>query len=227
MAEATCPSCSAALAEDARFCHWCGKAIPASDPTEFASTEAARLACSAGRSAALPPMRLAAGHDALGLPDRGGDRRGRHGRRLPRPRHRARPRRRRSNACTRTSPAIPRSAAASPARPACCAAGATRGAVAIHDFIEHEHLLAIVMELVDGETLAEHLARWRGRMPFDRDPRDLRRRARGDGRRARARRRPPRSQAGQHPRPTDDAVAFARRSSTSASPRSSRARPTR
>jgi serine/threonine-protein kinase len=41
------------------------------------------------------------------------------------------------------------------------------GAVAIHDFIEHEHVLAIVMELVEGENLASHLARWRGRMPFD------------------------------------------------------------
>jgi formylglycine-generating enzyme required for sulfatase activity len=40
------------------------------------------------------------------------------------------------------------------------------GAVAIHDFIEHEHLLAIVMELVAGESLALHLSRWRGRMPF-------------------------------------------------------------
>jgi serine/threonine-protein kinase len=41
------------------------------------------------------------------------------------------------------------------------------GAVAIHDFVEHEHVLAIVMELVEGENLAKHLARWRGRMPFD------------------------------------------------------------
>jgi serine/threonine-protein kinase len=41
------------------------------------------------------------------------------------------------------------------------------GAVAIYDFIEHEHLLAIVMELVEGENLAQHLARWRGKMPYD------------------------------------------------------------
>jgi formylglycine-generating enzyme required for sulfatase activity len=40
------------------------------------------------------------------------------------------------------------------------------GAVAIHDFVEHAHLLAIVMELVAGESLARHLARWRGRMPL-------------------------------------------------------------
>ncbi len=41
------------------------------------------------------------------------------------------------------------------------------GAVAIYDFIEHEHVLAIVMELVEGENLAQHLARWRGKMPYD------------------------------------------------------------
>jgi serine/threonine-protein kinase len=41
------------------------------------------------------------------------------------------------------------------------------GTVAIYDFIEHEHVLAIVMELVEGENLAQHLARWRGKMPFD------------------------------------------------------------
>ncbi len=41
------------------------------------------------------------------------------------------------------------------------------GAVAIHDFIEQEHVLAIVMELVEGENLAQHLSRWRGKMPYD------------------------------------------------------------
>ena len=40
------------------------------------------------------------------------------------------------------------------------------GAVAIHDFVEHQYVLAIVMELVAGESLAQHLARWRGTMPF-------------------------------------------------------------
>ncbi len=38
--------------------------------------------------------------------------------------------------------------------------------VAIYDFIEHEHLLAIIMECVDGLTLAQHLEKWRGRMPM-------------------------------------------------------------
>ncbi len=39
--------------------------------------------------------------------------------------------------------------------------------VAIHDVVEHEHLLAIVMEYVEGPSLARHLARWRARMPYD------------------------------------------------------------
>jgi formylglycine-generating enzyme required for sulfatase activity len=38
--------------------------------------------------------------------------------------------------------------------------------VTVHDFIEDDRLLAIVMELVDGPTLGQHLARWRGAMPF-------------------------------------------------------------
>jgi serine/threonine-protein kinase len=39
--------------------------------------------------------------------------------------------------------------------------------VSIHDFIEHGHLLGIVMEYVEGMTLAQHLEKWRGRMPLE------------------------------------------------------------
>ena len=39
--------------------------------------------------------------------------------------------------------------------------------VSIFDLIEHEHLLGIVMEHVDGPSLAHHIAKWRGRMPFE------------------------------------------------------------
>ncbi|MGZ3419247.1 MAG: bifunctional serine/threonine-protein kinase/formylglycine-generating enzyme family protein [Polyangiales bacterium] len=39
--------------------------------------------------------------------------------------------------------------------------------VAVHDLVEQDYLLAIVMEHVDGPSLARHLDRWRGRMPFD------------------------------------------------------------
>jgi serine/threonine-protein kinase len=39
--------------------------------------------------------------------------------------------------------------------------------VAIHDFVEHEHLLGIVMEYVEGLTLGQHVEKWRGRMPLE------------------------------------------------------------
>ncbi len=38
--------------------------------------------------------------------------------------------------------------------------------VRVYDFVEHEHILAIVMEHVDGPSLVAHLGKWRGRMPF-------------------------------------------------------------
>jgi serine/threonine-protein kinase len=38
--------------------------------------------------------------------------------------------------------------------------------VKVYDFVEHGHLLAIVMEYVEGPSLVQHLAKWRGRMPF-------------------------------------------------------------
>ncbi|MGO9000252.1 MAG: SUMF1/EgtB/PvdO family nonheme iron enzyme [Polyangiaceae bacterium] len=38
--------------------------------------------------------------------------------------------------------------------------------VGVFDFVEHEHLLAIVMEYVAGKSLVHHLASWRGKMPF-------------------------------------------------------------
>ena len=38
--------------------------------------------------------------------------------------------------------------------------------VGVFDFVEHERLLAIVMEYVAGKSLVHHLASWRGKMPF-------------------------------------------------------------
>lgn len=37
----------------------------------------------------------------------------------------------------------------------------------VFDFIEEERLLAIVMELVEGPTLQQHLVKWGGQLPFD------------------------------------------------------------
>ena len=37
----------------------------------------------------------------------------------------------------------------------------------VHDFVEHEDLLAFVMEFVDGPTLEEHAQRWNGKLPYD------------------------------------------------------------
>jgi serine/threonine-protein kinase len=38
--------------------------------------------------------------------------------------------------------------------------------VAVYDFVEAEDTLAIIMEFVDGPSLAEHLREWGGQMPF-------------------------------------------------------------
>ena len=38
--------------------------------------------------------------------------------------------------------------------------------IKVFDFIEHDYLLAIVMELVQGPSLVQYLAKWRGRMPL-------------------------------------------------------------
>ncbi|HEY5937882.1 MAG TPA: SUMF1/EgtB/PvdO family nonheme iron enzyme [Kofleriaceae bacterium] len=37
----------------------------------------------------------------------------------------------------------------------------------VYDFIEHEDLLAFVMEYIDGPTLEDHAQRWGGKLPFD------------------------------------------------------------
>jgi serine/threonine protein kinase len=38
--------------------------------------------------------------------------------------------------------------------------------VGVYDLVEHDYLLAIAMELVDGPSLVKHLGKWRGKMPF-------------------------------------------------------------
>jgi formylglycine-generating enzyme required for sulfatase activity len=171
-----CPSCGSTLAADARFCHRCGHAIApakgASDlarpDTEFASTElaAASEVLEDRMSGALPPIYLregtvlsvyriesVIGEGGMGVVYRARDLAlGRdvalkclHMNLTGDPEVRRRFVREARVLRTWHHP----------------------GAVAIYDFIEQEHVLAIVMELVEGDNLAQHLARWRGKMPYD------------------------------------------------------------
>lgn len=178
--DGTCPSCGTTLASAARFCHRCGQALPASPAplgperaigarpdTELASTElAAAAVLGDGMAGRLPPMRLpegttlsvyriesVIGEGGMGVVYRARDMAlGRdvalkclHMNLAGDPEVRRRFVREARVLRTWSHP----------------------GAVAIYDFIEHEHVLAIVMELVEGENLAQHLARWRGKMPYE------------------------------------------------------------
>ena len=175
MAEGTCPACSATLAADARFCHRCGHAIaspvassePATPPTELASTELAAAALLGdGMTGKIPPMRLehgttlsvyrieaVIGEGGMGVVYRARD--------LALGRDVA-------LKCLHLNLAGDPEVRRRFVREArVLRSWRHPGAVAIYDFIEHAHVLAIVMELVEGENLAQHLARWRGRMPYD------------------------------------------------------------
>lgn len=168
-AERSCPSCGAALAADARFCHRCGKAIASSarPDTEFASTElAAASVLGDGMAGNVPPMRLAEGttlsvyriESVIGEGGMGVVYRARDmalGRDV-------------ALKCLHMNLAGDPEVRRRFVREArVLRTWSHPGAVAIYDFIEHEHVLAIVMELVEGENLAQHLARWRGKMPYE------------------------------------------------------------
>ncbi len=175
MADApTCSSCHTVLAADARFCHKCGQSVgsapisaaPASLPTEFAHTErpAAEI-LDAGMVTGLPPMRLPEGttlgvyriESVLGEGGMGVVYRARDlalGRDV-------------AVKCLHTNLAGDPEVRRRFVREArVLRTWSHPGAVALYDFIEHEHVLAIVMEIVEGQNLAQHLARWRGRMPY-------------------------------------------------------------
>lgn len=181
-APAHCPSCNAALAEAARFCHVCGHALQAAKPPKVAGAkqvrdtelEATHLAPTGGMSSAvptpkvsseLPPMRLpqgtmlgiyrveeVIGEGGMGVVYRAVD---------------TLTKREVALKCLHTNLAGDPQIRRRFVREArVLRAWSHPGAVAIHDFVEREHVLGIVMELVKGESLASHLARWRGRMPF-------------------------------------------------------------
>ncbi len=75
-----------------------------------------------------------------------------------------------SNASTRTSAATRRSGGGS-REARVLRSWSHENVVAVYDFVERDHLLAIVMEYVDGSTLVRHLERWRGRIPSRRSAR--------------------------------------------------------
>ncbi len=162
-----CPSCSVALPPAARFCPRCGAEIPAVLAPTFFRTQGpiASGPLPTGMPSALPPMRLRPGtqigvyriEDVIGEGGMGV---------VYRAHDDARDR---SVAlkCLHTNLAGDLEIRRRFAREAKVLASVHHpNVVQVYDFVEHEHLSAIVMELVDGPSLVGHLARWRGRVPF-------------------------------------------------------------
>ncbi|WP_437791851.1 SUMF1/EgtB/PvdO family nonheme iron enzyme [Sorangium sp. So ce693] len=165
-----CAGCSAPLPENARFCPSCGRLVTAPDPgpalapTAFPATQPGAVGLPP-TSLPLPPVRLLPGTEisvyriestlgegGMGVVYRAYDR--------------ARERVvavkcLHSNLCG--NPEIRRRFARE-AR--VLRSWSHDNVVAVYDFVERDHLLAIVMEYVDGSTLVRHLERWRGRIPF-------------------------------------------------------------
>jgi serine/threonine protein kinase len=177
LARGRCAGCGAVLSEGARFCAACGAAVkplgegatmPAASDIGFAPTSAAAPALMDGKGApsTLPPMRLlpgtklsvyriesVLGEGGMGVVYRAHDE--------VRDRVVA-------IKCLHTNlsgdPQIRRRFA----REARVLASLGHpNVVSVFDLIEHEHILGIVMEFVDGVSLVQHLRRWRGRLPFD------------------------------------------------------------
>jgi serine/threonine protein kinase len=166
-----CPACAAALPPAARFCPGCGAEIVSHDgrksqappePLAYASTF---FRTTAPVSDGLPPLRLPAGmrlgvyrieevigEGGMGVVYRGHDE----------VRDRAV-----AIKCLHTNLAGDLEIRRRFAREAKVLGSVHHpGVVMIYDVVEHEHLSAIVMELVDGPSLVGHLGKWRGRMPF-------------------------------------------------------------
>jgi serine/threonine-protein kinase len=158
-----CRLCRSALADGARFCHQCGTQVAARDHTHDAtlSDPAAKVA------PPLPPARLLPGttlggvytiESVLGEGGMGVVYRA----------HDAARDRAVAIKCLHANltgdPELRRRFAREARM---LRAWIHPGVVAIYDYLEHEHLLAIVMELVEGVTLLEHLRRWGGQLPLD------------------------------------------------------------
>jgi serine/threonine protein kinase len=158
--EPRCPACAAELAPDARFCHRCGAGI---DPEAFRPTELSR---GEPEPMPLPPMRLPVG--TMLSVYRVGPVIGEGGMGVVYRAHDTAAKRDVALKCLHANLAGDPEIRRRFAREArVLRVWSHPGAVAVFDFVEHEHLLSIVMELVSGGSLATHLARWRGRMPYD------------------------------------------------------------
>src|SRR5438552_534814 len=161
-----CARCDSALPAGARFCPACGASRDADDRsrTRLADTEAASSSETRARSV-LPPMRLepgtrvssyriesVVGEGGMGVVYRA------HDEALDRTV---------ALKCLHTNlsgdPQIRRRFAR---EAKVLRSWEHPNVVRVHDFVEEEHLLAIVMELVEGRSLVQHLARWRGEMPL-------------------------------------------------------------
>jgi serine/threonine-protein kinase len=173
----TCRRCGAELSQEARFCSSCGTPANALDPTVIARTEpatkpppsepspASSLAAAAGRG--IPPMRIPAGtalsgvyvvQGVLGEGGMGVVYRA-HDRVLDRTV---------AIKCLHTNLAGDGEIRRRFVREARVLRTFSHpNVVSVYDLVEHEHLLGIVMEHVDGVSLAHHLAKWRRRMPID------------------------------------------------------------
>ncbi len=159
-----CASCGATLSSGARFCATCGTAVPSGFATTFFRTPVPTGALGVVGSG-IPPMRLAPGtrigvyrieavlgEGGMGVVYRAHDEA-----------------RERTVAlkCLHSNLAGDLEIRRRFAREAKVLASLQHPSVVmVYDFVEHEHLSAIVMELVDGPSLVGHLAKWRGRMPF-------------------------------------------------------------
>jgi len=168
-----CSSCAAPLAPDARFCSRCGERVPrgAPDVADVAGepqheTELAQTEPSPGRGLALPPLRLARGTMLHGYRVEGVL--GEGGMGVVYRAHDVRADREVALKCLHTNLAgDPQIRQRFTREARVLTTWKHPGAVAVYDFLEHEHLLAIVMELVRGESLAAYLARSGGRLAYD------------------------------------------------------------
>jgi serine/threonine-protein kinase len=159
-----CVRCDTELAPGARFCSSCGKEQLASAPTILESTEMA--VTPAGRQTPLPPMRLLPGTQLAGIYTIEAVL-GEGGMGVVYRAHDAIRDRTVAVKCLHTNLSGDAEVRRRFVREAKVLRSWTHpNVVATYDFIEHEHVLGIVMEHIDGMTLVQHLEKWRGRMPL-------------------------------------------------------------